>query len=495
MSHYYIACALGAESGRISLGHLQKDSLVISEIHRFQNKPIDDGDSLQWDVPRLYTEVMYGLKAVASYEEPVDGLSFSSWGADYLLFDSSGSVISPAYHRADSRAEDGMRKVLEKLPAEVLYEETGVQAAPANTVFQLASEKSKRLARASHLLPVADGFNYLFTGIPRIEISTACRTQLYNPVSRNWSNRICQTLSIPPSIFPPVVDTGTALGPLRANLAKETGLIDTQVVASCSHDLAAALAGLPVGDGECWAYLRSGAWTVMGTETDTPIIDRASHEGQFTNEIGFNGKVNFHKHSPGLWLMKECQRVWESEGRGLDTELLMHLAGSTSPFQSLIDPCDPRFLSPGDMPAKIQAFCKETNQPVPRKPGPIVRCLLESLALSFRRNLEDLQDLTGKTITRLYVMNGAASLLLNHFTANALRLPVVVLPTDVTAIGNIVVQGLALGHIKSLEQARDLVRRSMKTQTILPHGNWQTPYARFAGLAPVAAITSVSPHY
>jgi rhamnulokinase len=487
MSHYYIACALGAESGRVSLGHLQKDSFVVSEIHRFQNIPIEDGNSLQWDVPRLYEEVIAGLRSVASYEEPVDGLSFSSWGADYMLFDSSGSVLSPTYHRADSRVEDAMRKVLDKLPVEVLYDETGVQTAPMNTIFQLASEKPRRLSKASHLMPVADGFNYLLTGTPRIELSTASRTQLYNPVTRNWSDRICQALSIPTSLFPPLVDAGTALGPLLPMVAKETGLVDTEVLASCSHDIAAALAGLPVEEGESWAYLRSGAWTVMGTETDNPIIDSDSRECQFTNEIGFMGKVNFHKHAPGLWLMKECQRVWESEGRGMDTELLLHLAGSTPPFESLIDPSDPRFLSPGDMPAKIQEFCKETNQPVPRKPGPIVRCVLESLALSFRRNLEELQNLTGKTINRLYVMNGAASPLLNHFTANALRLPLVVLPTDVTAIGNIVVQALALGHIKSLDQAHELVRRSMKTQTILPHGNWQTPYARFAGLTPVTA--------
>jgi len=415
------------------------------------------------------------------------GMCHDFTGADYMLFDSSGLVMSPTYHRADSRAEDAMRKVLDKLPVEVLYDETGVQASPTNTIFQLTSEKSKRLSKASHLMPVADGFNYLLTGTPRIELSTASRTQLYNPVTRSWSDRICQALSIPTSLFPPLVDAGTALGPLRSTLAKETGLVDTQVVASCSHDIAAALVGLPVEEGESWAYLRSGAWAVIGTETDSPIIDSASRERQFTNEIGFMGKVNFHKHAPGLWLMKECQRIWESEGRGMDTELLTHLAGSTPPFESIIDPTDPRFLSSGDMPAKIQAFCRETNQPVPRKPGPIVRCVLESLALSFRRHLEELQDLTGKTITRLYVMNGEASPLLNHFTANALRLPVVVLPADVTAIGNIVVQAIALGHIKSLAQARDLVRRSMKTQTILPHGNWQTPYARFAGLTPVAA--------
>ena len=485
MSRYYIACALGTDSGKVSLGHLQRDSLVVSEIHRFQNIPIKDGDSLQWDVQRLYDEVIAGLKSVASYDEPVDGISFSSWGADYMLFDSAGSVMAPTYHRAG--AEDAMHKVLDRLPIEVLYEETGVQAAPMNTIFQLAAEKSKRLSKANHLMPVADGFNYLLTGTPRIELSSASRTQLYNPLTRSWSDRICQALSIPTSLFPPLVEAGTTLGSLRPALAKETGLVDTQVVASCSHDIAAALAGLPVEEGESWAYLRSGAWAVMGTETDSPIIETASRERQFTNDIGFMGKVNFHKQAPALWLMKECQRVWESEGRGMDTELLLHLAGSTPPFESLIDPSDSRFLTPGDMPAKIQAFCRETNQPVPRKPGPIARCVLESLALSFRKDLEDLQDLTGKTITRLYVMNGAASPLLNYFTANALRLPVVVLPTDVTAIGNIVVQALALGHINSLEQAREMVRRSMKTHTIMPHGNWQMPYSRFSALMPVTA--------
>jgi rhamnulokinase len=482
MNRYFIACGLGAETGRISLGQLQRDSLVVSEVHRFQNRPIEAEETLQWDVPALYHEVLQGLRAIASYEEPVESISFSSWGSDYMLFDSAGAVMAPTYHRADARAEEGMRKVLARVPLDVIYDETGVQPAPVNTLFQLASEKSKRLSKASHLMPVADGFNYLLTGVPRIEESTAGRTQLYNPVTRDWSDRLCHALSIPKSLFPPVVEAGTALGGLRPAIEKETGLSDTQVVASCSHDIAAALAGLPVQDGESWGYLCSGAWAVMGTETDAPIIEGASRDRQFTNEIGFQGKVNFHKHSTGLWLMKECQRVWEQEGRGLDGELLMHLAGSTPAFESLIDPADPGLMIPGDIPAKIQAFCRDTNQPVPRKPGPIVRCVMESLALSFRRTLDEMEALTGKKITRLYVMNGNASPLLNHFTANALNIPVVVLPADVTAIGNIVVQALATGHIQSLEQAHDLVRRSMKTQTILPHGNWQVPYARFLSL-------------
>jgi rhamnulokinase len=482
MDRFFIACALGAGSGRVSLGHLNRDTLVVSEIRHFQNTPIEDDDSPHWNVSKLYEEVMEGLRSVATYEEPVEGVSFSSWGSDYLLIDSDGAVISPSYHRADARAEEGMKKVLSKVSLDQIYQETGVQPAPGDTIFQLASEKPKRLSKAHHLMPMADGFNYLLSGVARVEFSSASRTQLFNPMTREWSQQLLEALSLPKSIFPEVVEAGTVLGPMHPTLAKKTGLLDTQVVTSCSHDIAAALTGLPVNEYESWAYLRSGTWSVMGTETEQPIIDSASRDGRFTNELGFMGRNNFYRHAAGLNLLRECQRTWENEGRGMDEEMLIHLAGATPPFESLIDPGDPAFLTPGDTAAKIQAFCRDTHQPPPRKPGPIARCILESLALSFRRTLLELEAAAGKKINRLYVLDGSPAALLYHFTANALNLPVVVLQGDPTAVGNIIVQALALGHIKSPHQARELIRRSLKTQTILPHGNWQEPYERFIAL-------------
>jgi rhamnulokinase len=376
-----------------------------------------------------------------------------------------------------------MQKVLSKVPREAIYQETGVCPVPANTLFQLATEKSRRLSRAQHLLPVADAFNYLLAGVPRCEMSQASTTQLYSPMTKTWSNRLLQVLDLPPRLFPPLVPAGTELGPLRPDIAKSTGLEDALVVASCSHETAAALAGLPIGPGESWAYLRFGSWTVMGTELAAPIITDTSRRLNFTNEMGYGGSVRFSKQTAGLWLLEECRRFWKERDREIDDRLLTHLAGSSPPFESLINPADPRFLEPGDMPLKIQAFCRETGQPVPRKPGPIIRCVLESIALQFRKTLQELEEITGRQIGRLYLLDGSANALLNQFTTNALRRPLVVAPADAAAIGNVVVQALALGHIQSVDQAREILRNSLKAQTLLPYAAaWDTAYERLMRL-------------
>jgi rhamnulokinase len=354
---------------------------------------------------------------------------------------------------------------------------------PANTLSQLAAERHKRLNRAQYLLPVADAFNYLLSGVPRFEVSQASATQLYNPVTQAWSSRLLSALDLPPRLFPPLVPAGTEIGPLRPEIAKTTGLDDTRVVASCSHETAAALVGLPISPGESWAFLRLGSWTVMGTELTEPIITDASRALNFTNEVGYGGSIRFSKQTVGLWILEECRRFWKEKDREIDDGMLTHLAGGSPPFDSLINPADPRFLAPGDMPLKIQAFCRETNQRVPRKPGPIIRCVLESLALQYRKTLQEIETLTGRKIARIYLLGGSANALLNHFTANALRRPLVTGPADSAAIGNVVVQALALGHFESLDQARDVLRQSFKSETLIPYATaWDTAYDRLTHL-------------
>jgi rhamnulokinase len=486
MSKFYVACDLGAESGRVMLGTLHQGSLTISEVRRFQNLPIREQDSLLWNIPELYQQTIAGLRAVGTYEEAIESLSCNSWAADYLLFESDNSLITPAYHYRDPRTKEGMQKVLSLVPRETLYQETGVCPMPSNTIFQLGAERPRRLQRANHLLPVADAFNYLLTGVPRFERSMASTTQLYNPITLTWSNRLLDAVQVSPKLLSPLVPAGTELGPLRPEIAKTTGLDDARVVASCSHETAAALVGLPIRPGESWAYLRLGSRVAMGTEVAAPIITDASRERSFTNETGYGGSIRFSKQTVGLWLLEQCRRFWKERDREIDDTLLSHLAGSSPPFDSLIDPADPRFHTPGDMPLKIQAYCRETNQTVPRKPGPIIRCVLESLALQCRRTLRELEDLTGYQIARLYLLNGSTNALLNHFTANAVRRPVVVASSDTTAIGNVIVQALALGHLESLEQAREIVRNSFKTETLLPHAPaaWDTAYDRLIQLRP-----------
>ena len=455
----------------------------MSEVRRFANLPLHEKGALQWNIPELYQEILAGLSDIGTYEEAVESISCSSWGGDYLLFDANSALITPTFHHADPRLQEGRDRVLARIPLETIYEETGVQHAPGSTLFQLGAERSRRLSRAAHLLPVADAFNYLLAGVARAEISLASTTQLWNPVTGNWSQRLLDAVDVPRALMPSLVPSGTPLGPLRAELALKTSLQDARVVSSCSHEAAAALLGLPITAGESWAFLRLGSWATMGTEIAAPIITETSRQLNFTNEIGYGGTVRFSKQTVGLWILEECRRFWKQHDREIDDDLLTHLAGSAPAFESLINPNDPRFLAPGDMPLKIQAYCRETSQLVPRKPGPIIRCVLESVALLHRKTLSELEELTGRSIGCLYLLGASGNPLLNHFTANAVHRPVIVAPADATAVGNVLGQAMALGHIRSLAEAREVVRNGFKLQRLIPYAAaWDAAYARLSRL-------------
>jgi len=312
----------------------------------------------------------------------------------------------------------------------------------------------------------------------------ASTTQLYNPTAKKWSDRLVQAVRLPPKLLPELVASGTVLGPLRADVAKQTGLEDSvQVVASLSHDTGAAVAALPT-TGQNWAFLSSGTWSLMGVELPEPIINDTARELNFTNEIGYGNSVRLLKNISGLWVVQECRRYWAEREQDLDYEVMTHLAGSAPPFESLINLADPRFLAPGDMPVKVQNYCKETGQTVPRKPGPILRCVFESLALLYRKTLREIEQVTGRKIERLYIVGGGTkNSLLNHFTANALQLPVFLGPSEATSIGNVLVQAMALGNLNSLEDARKVVRDSFKSEIIQPYAAaWNSAYERLQKL-------------
>ena len=487
-SNFYAVCDFGEDVGRVMLGTLHKDQLVVTETRRFQNVPLQDKEGVQWNIPQLYRETLDGLREIASHDEPLDSVSCSSSVADYMLFAPDGSLMTPTYHHRDARTQEGAKEVFAKVPWETVYGETGVQRLPGNTLLQLGAEKSKRLKKAGQIMPVADGFNFLLAGVPRVEMSLASLTQLYNPITHNWSEVLINALELPQKLFPQLVPAGTKLGDLKPDIAKETKLEDTRIVTACSHEIAAALVGLPIEEADNWAFLRTGASAVMGTELSAPIISDVSREWNYNNETGYGGSVAFYKHTVGMWILDECRRFWSEKDRDLGMDMLMHLAISAPPFESLINLSDPRFLEPGDMPLKIVAYCKETNQQLPRKPGPAVRCILESLALLYRKTLCELEFLTNRHFKQIYLFGSQSNDLLNHFIANALQIPVVLVPSDVSVIGNMMVQALALGHIKLLDQARDIVKNSFKTETIIPHAAvWDAAYDRFAQLVAAPA--------
>jgi rhamnulokinase len=480
MTAHYLACDLGAESGRLMLGTLRDGTVALQEVHRFPNTPIKANGSLHWNIPKLEEELRTGLRKAGARQLPISSISTDSWGVDYLLFDQKGEMMTPTFHYRDPRTKKGVENAFAKTDWKSIFAETGIQFMALNTIFQLAAEAPERLHQARLILSIGDGFNHLLGGKAVVEQSMASTFQLYNPRTRSWAESLIQALGLPRPMFPPIVASATRLGFLAADLAKEAGLTAVEVIASCSHDTGAAVAAVPAS-GENWAYLSSGTWSLMGVEWPEPIITETCRELNFTNEIGYGGSVRLLKNIIGLWLVQECRRHWASQGQEYDYASLAQLAAQAPPFVSLINPADQRFLSPGDMPARIADFCRETGQPVPATPGAMVRCILESLALLYRRTLLQVEQLIGRRIERLHVVGGGSqNELLNQFTANSLQIPVLAGPAEATAAGNVLIQAIALGHLPSLQAAREVVRNSLGMRTIQPQppGAWLGAYEK-----------------
>jgi rhamnulokinase len=485
MSNLYVACELGAEKGRIWLGALQKEGLLVSEAAELKDLTKTQEGSLQWDVPTIYQQLVAAVRGIVAQEEPVRAISFHSAVNDSLLFEGNGSVIEPVRRITETEARAELNKLQARLSREALYEETGVQPNPSGLLCHLVAESPRRLKKASHALSLPDGFNYLFSGVPRFERSQASQTQLYNPSSKSWSDRLLQAAGINPKLLPPVIPAGTQLAQVRPEIAREAGLDEAKVVAACAHELAASLAALNIADPGSWAFLWPDHRSVLGTRLTEPFINELSREMKYSNHTGYEESVGFCKQWEGLRLVEECRQAWAQQDRALDQDVLLHLATSAPPFEALIDPADARFAEATDMPQAIQAFCRETGQEIPRKPGPILRCVLESLALHYRKGLLELEYVTGTTLRRLYVLGGKSNLLLNHFLANALQIPVVVVPPEAAAVGNVAIQALTLSHITSADQARELVRHALPFHSINPHARaWTEAFDRFLGLAP-----------
>jgi len=484
MATHYLACDLGAESGRLMLGTLNRGKISLEQLHRFPNGPVKKAGALHWNMDALFAELRTGLKKAAKLKRPISSFSADSWGVDYILYDAKGKRMLPVWHYRDARTARGVKNANARVDWPTIYWETGIQFMALNTIYQLAAEPRGRLAKVKQLLLIGDAFNHYCCGVARNEESLASTTQLYNPRTGKWSKKLFEALGLRQSMFAPVVPSGTKLGKLRPDLAKQTGLPQIEVIATCSHDTGAAVAAVPAS-GKNWAYLSSGTWSLMGVEWPKPVITNKGRDSNFTNEIGFGGTVRLLKNIVGLWIVQECKREWAQQGREFDYATLTEMAAAASPFASLINPADPRFVSPGKMPTKIAAFCRETGQTVPDNPGAFVRCALESLALFYRVTLRQLEGIIGKRIKKLHIVGGGSqNMLLNQFAANALQIPVVAGPTECTALGNILIQAITLGHLPSLRAAREVVRNSFEVKTIKPAAavEWDGAFERFAKL-------------
>ncbi len=484
MPAHYLACDLGADSGRVILGTLDDGKISLEELHRFPTGATKVGAALHWEFARLLNELRAGLKKAAAKKLPIASISTDSWGVDYVIYDERGLPLAPVWCYRDARTARGVEIVKSKVEWPVIYAETGIQFMVLNTIYQVVTESTEWLMQAKHLLLIGDAFNYFCSGVARNEVSNASTTQLYNPNTKTWSQKLFSVLGLRTDLFAPICPSGTRLGPMRKNLAAEAGLPQIEVVASCSHDTGAAVAAVPAS-GDDWAYLSSGTWSLMGVEKPQPVINEQSRELGFTNEIGYGDTTRLLKNIVGLWLIQESRRHWNKTGHQLEFAEMEKLAVAAPPFVSLINPDDPRFLSPDNMPGKIADFCRETGQPAPADVGACVRCIYESLALLYRNTRHKLERLTGGKIARLHIVGGGSKdATLNQFTANALKIPVLAGPTECAALGNILVQAIALGHLESHAAAREVVRNSFALKTFLPQDSaqWDAAAARFEQL-------------
>jgi rhamnulokinase len=482
--HRYIACDLGAESGRVMLGNLDDDRLTLEEIHRFQNGPVEVSGSLRWDVAHIFHELKAGLRKVAERSIPISSLSCDSWGVDYVLLDENGHVLTEPFHYRDKRTDGALARASATVSAQEVFAETGIQSMSINTLYQLLVDLEQRpsvLDSASRFLNIGDFFNYLFSGVAKAEESLVSTTQVYDPRHRRWSSRLIEEFGLPSHIFPSVVPSGTILGRLLDSVAAETGLHDAQVVASCSHDTEAAVAAVPA-EGYEWAYLSSGTWSLLGVENPEPIINEEARESDFSNELGHGGSICFLKNIPGLWVIQECRRAWARDGKEYSYDQLTQMAAVATPMLSFIDPMDASFATPDDMPSEVASYCRTSNQRVPLTPGEIVRCVLESLALCYRRTFHQLEQVTGRRLATLHVVGGGSkNQLLNQLTADSTGRTVLAGPVECSAIGNVLIQAIALGHIQSLAAAREIVRRSFPLVPYEPEDEmlWEEAGNRF----------------
>ena len=469
----YLAFDLGAGSGRAVLGELPPSGrLKLTEIHRFQNKPFRKNGRLYWDTRRQFEELVKGLVLCAKSGKKIDSLGVDTWGVDFGLLDAKGKLLSDSICYRDVMTEGMPEKLFKKLPKERLYKLTGIQIMRINTVFQLfalARAGDKNLKRAKSLLFIPDLMNFFLTGKEAAEFTVATTSQLYNPREKCFSPEIFKNIGVNPAIMPPLAPPGNILGGLLPEIAARAGIKHAvSVINAASHDTASAVAAIPAS-GEDFAYISSGSWSLIGYEAKKPCITPDSFKLNFTNEGGAGGTFRILKNINGLWMIQEIARNLAKKGRKSSSAELTLLARKSGKAVALIDTNYPVFLTPCDMPEEIGAYCRITGQAAPKSDGELVRVVLESLALSYRKALAEITRLRGKSPKRIHIIGGGANnSLLCELTAEATGLPVYAGPAEASSAGNILVQALAAGRLKSLQNMREVSRKSFNPTVYFP---------------------------
>ena len=487
-SKTFIAVDLGAGSGRVIAATTDLSKIELEELHRFDNPGTDLPGGSFWNIIGLYREILEGLRrAVEKHGDSIVSIGIDTWGCDHGFLGADGGLLGMPHQYRDPRFE-GMAEAMHSLmPEAEIYSHTGVKTNFYNSSLHLLAEakkKSPALFEAERMLFVPDLLAYWLTGRQAVERTIASTSQLLNPHTGDWAWPVIDALGLPRKVFGEIVAPGTVLGPVRDAVAAIIGKAGIPVVATACHDTASAVAGIPMdGSGNLW--LSSGTWSIMGIESPEAVTTPDALERGFCNELGVNGSVRFLKNISGLWLIQECKRQWELDGKSYNFATMAEMAEEAEPFTAFIDPDDASFASPGGMPAKIQAWCEKTGQTVPQTPGAILRVATESLAMKYRTVFESIKSLTGREFSRLHAGGGGIqNEALSRATANALGIEVVAGPVEATSCGNVITQAIATGHLPDLKAGRELIRRSFDFRIYQPQDTaaWDAAYADFKKL-------------
>lgn len=460
-----LAFDFGASTGRAIKAYFDGKEIKYEEIHRFENIPkIVDGHVCH-DVDMIIGEV----KSAIGKAGQIDSMAFDTWGVDYALLDKEGNMLHEPYHYRDERTDKALEKAFSKMSADEIYAETGNQIMNINTLFQLICDENKY--KADKLLFMPDLFAYLLTGKKVCEMTIASTSQMLDMTNKSWSKKVLDAFEIKESLFSALCDSATLSGEYKG----------IPVISVAGHDTQCAVAAMPTLSKNA-AFLSCGTWSLIGCELDSPVMTKQSNALELSNEMGANGKINFLKNISGLWLIQETRRDLAKTDRKYSYNELEMLARESEKFRSFIDPDAPELSAHGNLPDKIRAYCESTNQPVPETIGQVVRCIYESLAMKYRLALEQIGECTGKSFDVLHLMGGGTKDgFLCELAAQSLDMPVVAGPIEATALGNIVLQLIALGEIENIEEGRKIIAETEKVKTFIENrtSDWNEAYERF----------------
>lgn len=486
--NHYLAFDLGASSGRAILGTLENGKLQLTEVHRFENQMQYINGHFFWNIFSLFNELKTGLKkCIQEHGVQPESIGVDTWGVDFVHLNKEGMIVSLPFAYRDSRTDTSMDDLFEVVPKEEVYLQTGIQFMQFNSLFQLFSmvkDESSLLKITDKILFIPDALNYLFSGKAVTEFTIASTSQMIAPGKKEWQSSLLNKVGIDESFLTEIVEPGTVIGKIKSDVASETISESVPVIAVAGHDTASAIVSVPAND-KNYAYISSGTWSLMGIESQVPLVSEKTLAMNYTNEGGVEGTTRFLKNIMGMWLIQECRRAWLEE-KNYTWDQMVQLAKSAEPFKFLINPDDSVFLNPGDMPKAIVDYCEKSGQGTPSSHADIIRCVYDSLALKYRYTLEQIFTVSEQTIERIHIIGGGANnKFLNQLTADATKLKVIAGPTEATATGNILVQAKAMGALKSLAEMREVVRSSFEVEEFIPNLDldWDSAFEKYLSIS------------